>query len=105
MSTPEEILDLKVRVKVLEDKFSQHETKLIENTILTQESVTLAKEIKSATLDLVTFSRNAQGAVNTLNWFIKIFKPFGWVGVILTAIYAGTVAVKALIVQAIAHIK
>lgn len=105
MTQDAKLLELEVRVKVLENKLMQTDSKLAENTMLTQESVSLAKDIKSATLDLVTFSRNAQGAINTLNWLIKVFKPFGWLGAILTIIYSGTVAVKALIAQAILHVK
>lgn len=92
--TPTELSDLQARVRILEQQMA-------ENTELVLEGNSTVKQIREDTSALVEFTKNAVGALNTLNFVIKIFKPFTWLGAIIISGYAVFYAAKTSIIAAI----
>lgn len=89
-----ELEDLKARVRILE-------VQVAENTELTVESIGISKSVKEDTADLVAFTKNAQGALNTANWIAKMLKPIGYLGFIIASIWGLLTIGKAMVVAAV----
>ncbi len=93
MDSPE-FAELKGRVRVLE-------AQIAENTELTGRAMGLLEKLVIDTGGMVEFTRNAQGALNTANWLIKMLKPIGYLGFIIGGIWAVMTLGKAWIISAI----
>lgn len=82
LSTPDSyaLEELRLRVRTLE-------TRMDENTELTQKSLDSSERVEKSTEDLVKFAQNATGALNSLNWIIKVLKPITALGIVFVAIW------------------
>jgi hypothetical protein len=99
METPE-IDGLKERVRTLE-------VQMAENTEMTAEGIKISQQVQKDTASLVEFTKNAQGALNTLNWIMSCLKPIAWLGVGILSIWGFITFIKVLFIQAVTsgHIK